>query len=67
MLLIERMNVEGQHNFVAKGEMLGKLKNSISGFQTLAPNVHKYLLWTERGAARPAKMLDTDQAWEVSE
>lgn len=24
-------------------------------------------LWTERGAARHAKMLDTDQAWEVFE
>lgn len=25
------------------------------------------MLWTERGAARHAKMLDTDQAWEVFE
>ncbi|KAA9920381.1 hypothetical protein, partial [Escherichia coli] len=25
------------------------------------------ILWTERGAARHAKMLETDQAWEVFE
>jgi hypothetical protein len=30
-------------------------------------NASHLLLWTERGAARHAKILDTDQAWEVFE
>jgi hypothetical protein len=30
-------------------------------------NARHLLLWTERGAARHAKILDTDQAWEVFE
>ncbi|MDM2789461.1 ORF6N domain-containing protein [Citrobacter sp. Cpo113] len=59
--------VEGKHYFMAKGEALGNLKNSLRGFQAVAPNVRKLILWTERGAARHAKMLETDQAWEVFE
>ena len=34
---------------------------------TIARNVRSLILWTERGAARHAKMLETDQAWEVFE
>ncbi|TKU08724.1 ORF6N domain-containing protein [Citrobacter sp. wls828] len=59
--------VEGKHYFMAKGEVLENLKNSLRGFQAVAPNVRKLILWTERGAARHAKMLETDQAWEVFE
>lgn len=59
--------VEGKHYFMAKGEALENLKNSLRGFQAVAPNVRKLILWTERGAARHAKMLETDQAWEVFE
>ncbi|EDV5541887.1 ORF6N domain-containing protein [Salmonella enterica subsp. enterica] len=59
--------VEGKHYFMAKGEALENLKNSLRDFQTIAPNVRKLILWTERGAARHAKMLETDQAWEVFE
>lgn len=59
--------VEGKHYFMAKGEVLENLKNSLRGFQAVALNVRKLILWTERGAARHAKMLETDQAWEVFE
>ncbi|EEH9316130.1 ORF6N domain-containing protein [Salmonella enterica] len=59
--------VEGKHYFMAKGKALENLKNSLRGFQAVAPNVRKLILWTERGAARHAKMLETDQAWEVFE
>ncbi len=31
------------------------------------PKARSLILWTERGAARHAKMLETDQAWEVFE
>lgn len=59
--------IEGKHYFIAKGEVLESLKKSLRPFQDIAPNVRKLILWTERGAARHAKMLETDQAWEVFE
>lgn len=58
---------EGKHYIIAKGPDLQNLKISLRDFQTIAPNVRKLILWTERGAARHAKMLETDQAWEVFE
>ena len=30
----------------------------------VAPNVHRLYLWTERGANRHCKILDTPKAWE---
>ncbi|EAB8633236.1 ORF6N domain-containing protein [Salmonella enterica subsp. enterica] len=58
---------EGKHYIIAKGADLQNLKISLRDFQSIAPNVRKLILWTERGAARHAKMLETDQAWEVFE
>ena len=34
---------------------------------SVAKHTRALILWTERGAARHAKMLETDQAWEVFE
>jgi hypothetical protein len=42
------------------------LQPSLRGVQ-ISPKTRHLILWTERGAARHAKMLDTDQAWEVFE
>ncbi|EJF0879861.1 ORF6N domain-containing protein [Escherichia coli] len=58
---------EGKHFIVVKGTALQSLKISLRDFQTIANNVRKLILWTERGAARHAKMLETDQAWDVFE
>lgn len=58
---------EGKHYIIAKGTDLQNLKISLRDFQVIAPNVRKLILWTERGAARHAKMLETDQAWDVFE
>ncbi|EGA8634781.1 hypothetical protein ABRM53_005331 [Escherichia coli] len=33
----------------------------------MSPKARSLILWTERGAARHAKMLETDQAWDVFE
>lgn len=33
----------------------------------ISPKTRSLILWTERGAARHAKMLETDQAWDVFE
>lgn len=62
---------EGKHYFKLEGDALRHFKslhrpNEI-GSVGISPRVKALTLWTERGAARHAKMLDTDQAWEVFE
>ncbi len=62
--------IDGKHFVKLEGEALREFKKSqtISKIVCGIPrNVNALLLWTERGAARHAKMLDTEQAWEVFE
>lgn len=59
--------VEGKHYFLIKGEQLRELKNSVTSSHQVDKRTPKLTLWTERGAARHAKMLETEQAWEVFE
>lgn len=58
--------VEGKHFFKLTGQAL---KDFVTSFKIVAnaSKIRSLILWTERGAARHAKMLDTDQAWEVFE
>ncbi|ENI5448007.1 ORF6N domain-containing protein [Citrobacter freundii] len=60
---------EGKHYFKLIGAALKDFKNqaSLRGLVDIAPTTSQLLFWTERGAARHAKMLETDQAWEVFE
>lgn len=62
---------EGKHFFKIVGQ---ELKDFVSSLKLLtnstvqiSPKVRNLILWTERGAARHAKMLDTDQAWDIFE
>ncbi|WP_274369835.1 ORF6N domain-containing protein [Morganella morganii] len=59
--------VEGKHYFEVKGEELQEIKR----LPSLRGVVNKYtiqrIFWTERGASRHAKMLETDQAWDYFE
>ena len=59
----------GKHYFKLEGEALRDFKHRPKNFGSvrIAPNVKAIMLWTERGAARHAKMLNTDQAWDVFE
>ncbi len=61
--------VIGKHYFLLESAELREFKHrvSLSHSVTIARNVRSLILWTERGAARHAKMLETDQAWEVFE
>ncbi|HGT6356754.1 ORF6N domain-containing protein [Escherichia marmotae] len=61
--------VSGKHYFLLEGAELREFKHrvSLSHSVTIARNVRSLILWTERGAARHAKMLETDQAWDVFE
>ncbi|KAF6589144.1 ORF6N domain-containing protein [Cronobacter sp. EKM101R] len=58
--------ISGKHFFKVSGFELDDLRTSQRGLQ-ISPKVRSLILWTERGAARHAKMLETDQAWEVFE
>ncbi|HBJ6962349.1 TPA: ORF6N domain-containing protein [Salmonella enterica] len=57
--------VEGRHYFQITGGELSAFRVSFSD----AVNKHttSLTLWTERGAANHAKMLETDQAWNYHE
>ncbi|AYO37310.1 ORF6N domain-containing protein [Serratia sp. P2ACOL2] len=55
--------VEGKHYFKLRGEEVEILRNSFSGVQ-ISSKARSLTLWTERGAANHAKILETDQAWE---
>ncbi|ETO43456.1 ORF6N domain-containing protein [Morganella sp. EGD-HP17] len=70
---------EGKHYFNLTGSILKDFKNRVTlsnpvdGCKTdtrygiIGKNARSIILWTERGAARHAKMLDTDRAWDVFE
>lgn len=63
--------VEGKHLFRLEGDELREFvtvfKTVTNEQQPISSMVRNLTLWTERGAARHAKMLETDQAWEVFE
>ncbi|GKW43299.1 ORF6N domain-containing protein [Pectobacterium parvum] len=70
--------VEGKHFFNLKDTDLQDFKNRVSKRYSVDNNrpdlngvvgkrARSLILWTERGAARHAKMLETDQAWDVFE
>ncbi|MDE9519727.1 ORF6N domain-containing protein [Xenorhabdus bovienii] len=64
----------GKHYFKLEGADLKQFKNRVTESYSVEDSVkvvgkraRSLILWTERGAARHAKMLDTDQAWNVFE
>lgn len=59
--------LEGKHFHRLEGDALREFKNYPENIGVVARQTRHLILWTERGAARHAKMLDTDQAWEVFE
>ncbi|EFO4711296.1 phage antirepressor Ant [Escherichia coli] len=60
--------VEGKHFFKVVGNDLKELRVALNYSQNpISPKTRSLILWTERGAARHAKMLETDQAWDVFE
>ncbi|MDH0032085.1 MULTISPECIES: phage antirepressor KilAC domain-containing protein [unclassified Acinetobacter] len=59
--------VEGKHYFKLEGAELKEFKNLPSLRGLVDKRVPHLTLWTEKGAARHAKMLETEQAWNVFE
>jgi hypothetical protein len=59
---------EGKHFVKLEGEVLRQFKDNQPEISRLvAKRAAHLILWTERGAARHAKMLETDAAWDVFE
>ncbi|MHA3759414.1 ORF6N domain-containing protein [Yersinia enterocolitica] len=58
---------DGKHYFKLVGDELRTFKHKVTESYLVATRAKHLILWTERGAARHAKMLETDQAWEVFE
>lgn len=71
--------LEGTHFYKLEGGALSRLKKELTLPKKVSSNdcpemvgvvpkhARSLILWTERGAARHAKMLDTDAAWDVFE
>lgn len=60
--------IEGKHYYRLEGETLKEFKNSLpNDIREPFKFTSQLILWTEKGAARHAKILDTDEAWEVYE
>ncbi|EAP6364816.1 ORF6N domain-containing protein [Salmonella enterica] len=59
--------IEGKHYFMVEGGELRELKNRPSLSGLVGKNARSLILWTERGAANHAKILETDQAWSYHE
>ncbi|MBR3499438.1 MAG: ORF6N domain-containing protein [Selenomonadaceae bacterium] len=57
---------EGVHYFKISSALLGELQRKNPHLQ-ISPKTRNLYLWTERGAARHAKMLSDDKAWDVFE
>lgn len=56
--------IEGKHYYLLKGEELRAFKCEVNNIDLVKSNVNQLYLWTERGANRHCKILDTDKAWE---
>ena len=57
---------EGKHYYTLSGNDLREFKNRVteSNSVQIGKNSRSLTLWTERGAARHAKMLNSDRAWD---
>lgn len=58
---------QGKHYHKLEGDDLRMFKDSMTDSHVVQKRAKSLILWTERGSARHAKMLETDQAWEVFE
>lgn len=58
--------IEGKHYYKLEGAELADFKGSYLN-DTSLKFVSELMLWTERGTARHAKILETDEAWQVYE
>ena len=56
--------IEGEHYHVLKGDELQAFKRSLNDIPEPLKYAPSLFLWTEKGASRHCKILDTDMAWK---
>lgn len=57
--------VEGKHYYLLQGEILKAFRLQVNDIDLqISPMTRALYLWTERGASRHCKILDTEKAWE---
>lgn len=56
--------IEGRDYYCLKGNELKEFKNLVNDIDLVNPRTPQLYLWTERGANRHSKILDTDKAWQ---
>lgn len=60
--------VPGKHFIKLEGKELKELRDCPESFRSVIPaRTRNLVLWTAKGSARHAKMLNTDSAWDVYE
>lgn len=55
---------EDKHYYLLKDKELKEFKNQVTDSYLVDKHTSQLYLWTERGANRHCKILDTDKAWE---
>lgn len=56
--------IEGRDYYLLKGLDLKEFKNRVNDINLVGKNANSLYLWTERGANRHSKILDTNRAWQ---
>ena len=59
--------LEGVHVYTVRGVALRAFRNQVNDVQPVSKHTTSLTLWTERGAARMSKIVDTDEAWSFFE
>lgn len=58
---------DGKHYYLLSGSELREFKNRVTVGHSVGKNARSLTLWTEKGAARMSKIVDTDEAWSFFE
>jgi hypothetical protein len=53
---------DGKHYFLLTGSELKEFKNRVTDGYSVGKRARSITLWTEKGAARMSKIIDTDEA-----
>lgn len=59
--------IEGVHYFSLTGSELKEFKDRVNDSYSVGKRARSLTLWTEKGAARMSKIVDTDEAWSFFE
>lgn len=59
--------IEGKHFYRLEGKALTTFKDCVKDINAVNDHTRVLTLWTKRGVARHAKMLNNDTAWEIYE